>query len=162
MAFGWLILLAFGATVVLGIHHMVDTWSWTAAMLSVLGTLIWRSSKVRDARFQLLASSRVAESICGFVRSFDRRPTDPVLLRAVYETIQEQIGVPTLPIRLSDRFVEDLDLDDDDLDEIAVEAASLANRSTEASENNPLYGRVTTVRELIEFLECQPLLTAKN
>ena len=111
---------------------------------------------VRSQRFAQLVAARPAESICEFARSFDRHSANTVLIRSVYETVQKQIGGSPVPLRVSDRLLEDLDLDGDDLDEIAVDAAALARRSLDSTDSNPLYGRVTTVKDLVDFLRHQP------
>jgi len=60
-----------------------------------------------------------------------------------------------VPLRADDRLVEDLELDDDDLEEILVEASRLAGRSLEGTVRNPLHGRILTVRDVVEFLHQQ-------
>jgi hypothetical protein len=63
-----------------------------------------------------------------------------------------------VPIRAADRFLEDLDLDGDDLDEIHGEAALLAGRSTADAEKNPMGKNVKTVGDLVAFLHHQDRL----
>jgi hypothetical protein len=154
--FGWLIVTAFVGFCIWGLHHITGSWIGTGAVFGVLSLICWCASVVRSQGFSALAATRPSESICDFARSFDRHATDTVLIRSVYETVQDQIGGPPVPLRASDRLLEDLDLDDDDLDEIAVDAAALAWRSLDSTDSNPLYGRVTTIQDLVDFLRHQP------
>jgi hypothetical protein len=155
---GWLIFTAFVGFCVWGAHRITGSWIGTGAVFGVLSLIGWRASVVRSRRFGELAVTRPSESICDFARSFDRRTTDTVLIRSVYETVQEQMGCPPVPLRAADRLLEDLDLDGDDLDEIVVNAAGLAQRSLDSTDSNPLYGRVSTVQDLVDFLRHQPTL----
>ena len=153
---GWLVFTAFVGYCIWGLLHITGSWIGSGAVVGVLSLICWRASVVRSQRFSELAAARPSGSICDFARSFDRHGTDTVLIRAVHETVQEQMGGPPVPLRVSDRLLEDLDLDDDDLDEIAVDAAALARRSLDSTDNNPLYGRVSTVQDLVDFLHHQP------
>jgi len=61
----------------------------------VFGFLIgagWMVSVARSRKLGTLAAARPGESICQFSRSFDLRHFDTVLIRAVYETVREQVG----------------------------------------------------------------------
>jgi hypothetical protein len=153
---GWLIFTAFVSFCIWGVHHITGSWIGTGAVFGALSLICWRASVVRSQRFGELAAARSSESICDFARSFDSHATDTVLIRSVYETVQEQMGGPPVPLRAADRLLEDLDLDGDDLDEIVVDAAGLARRSLDSTDSNPLYGRVSTVQDLVDFLHCQP------
>ena len=154
-AAGGLIAGLFVAGMIATIRLATGSWTGTAGCLGILVATGWIISLKAARRKESLAHERKEESICGFARSFDRHATDPVILRAVYETVQAQRGPPTIPIRAADRFLEDLDLDDDDLDEIYGEAALLACRSTADAEKNPLWNRVKTVGDLVAFLHHQ-------
>jgi hypothetical protein len=120
--------------------------SFVMPSLSVLMTVAaWRSDRK-------VAHARVTESIGTFARSFDRRTMDPWIIRAVYEAFST-----AFPIRASDRFDRDLRLDDEDWEAAAIAIAQRAGRSMESSKRNPMYGKVRTVRDLVEFLHHQPL-----
>ena len=153
---GCLVFTAFVGFFIWGLLHITGSWIGSGAVVGVLSLICWRASVVHSQRFGELAASRPSESICDFARSFDRHATDTVLIRSIYETVREQMGGPPVPLRAADRLLEDLDLDDDDLDEIAVEAAALAWRSLHSTDSNPLYGRVSTVQDLVDFLRHQP------
>ena len=153
---GWLVFTAFVGFCLCVVHHITGSWIGTGAVVGVLSLICWRASVVRSQGLRELAATRPSESICDFARSFDRRTIDTVLMRSVYEAVQEQMGGPPVPLRAEDRLLEDLDLDSDDLDEIAVDAARLARRSLDATDSNPLYGRVSTLQDLVDFLHHQP------
>ena len=152
----WLVVTAFVGLCVWGVRYITGSWIGTGSVFGGLSLICWRASVVHSQRFSELAAIRRSESICDFARSFDRRSTDTVVIRSVYETVQEQMGGSLVPLRAADRLFEDLDLDGDDLDDIAVDAAALAGRSLDSTDSNPLYGRVATVRDLVEFLRHQP------
>jgi hypothetical protein len=101
-----------------------------------------------------LAEERKNESICTFARSFNCRIIDTWAIRAVYEELLP-LNLNS-PLRKSDRFEEDLHIDDEELDYMAPDIAYRACRSLENTKNNPLYGKVKTVGDLVLFLNNQP------
>ena len=63
-----------------------------------------------------------------------------------------------VPIRADDHLKEDLEIDDDDIDLDLVDSVSQrTGRCMEGYKQNPLYGRVKTVRDLVMFFNAQPL-----
>lgn len=157
-ATGWVIAGLFVGGMIAVVRLATGNWAGTAAVVGVLVAIGWISSLKAARRKQTLARERKEESICGFARAFDRHTSDPVILRAVYETVQARMGPPVVPIRAADRFLDDLDLDGDDLDDIYGEAALLAGRSTADAEKNPVWGGVKTVGDLVTFLHHQARL----
>ncbi|MDZ4402345.1 hypothetical protein [Prosthecobacter sp.] len=155
---GWLIIAGVLAVPIWLLHQASGDWRATGAIVGVLVLMGWRVLAVAAQQRAELAASRANESICEFARSFPRASLDPVLVRAVYETVQAQMGTPAVPIRCTDRFAEDLDLDGDDLDEVYLEVAELTQRSTADGEKNPFSGKVQRVADLVSFLEHQPPL----
>lgn len=153
---GWLVLVSILCAGIMLVFFATSSWRTTAMLFGVLVGLGWMASVVRSRKLGKLAAARPGESICQFARSFDLRRFDTVLIRAVYETVCEQMGSPLVPLRADDRLVEELELDDDDLEEIVVEASRLAGRSLEKTDINPLHGRILTVRNVVEFLHHQP------
>lgn len=123
--------------------------------------LLMRHQLERERRhLATLAVQRDGESICQFARSFARREVDTWVVRAVYESLHGYLG-GRLPIRADDRLRQDLRLDDDDLDlDLLEQMALLSGRSLVRTVDNPWFGRVTTVRDLVSFLEHQPRLAA--
>lgn len=122
-----------------------------------LGVLVWVYSLINIRDRRRLAASRRGENICNFARSFDRG-TDTWILRAVYEELCRFLSVDRqpIPVRRADRFEQDLDLDHEDLEELARDIAFRAGRSIEGGEKNPLYGKVKTVADMVGFFEHQP------
>src|SRR5262249_31590175 len=78
---------------------------------------VYGSIKTRR-HFPRLALEREGESTCTFARSFDYRNTDTWILRAVYEELQRGLntGRYVVPLRATDRLVEDLGFDWEYLD----------------------------------------------
>lgn len=110
-------------------------------------------------RLREVARERAGDSICTFARALDYRRIDTKVIRAAYEAGQDYfayLGRP-FPLRPTDRFAEDFTMDDEDVDDLVIDAASRAGRSIENSEDNPFYDRVKSVGDMIEFLCCQPV-----
>ena len=106
-----------------------------------------------------LAEARNRESICTFARAFDARSIDPWVIRAVYEQLQEHLKPtkPPFPLLPTDRLRQDLMLDDDDLDmDLVPDIAARTGRPLSGSAENPYFGKVVTVRDLVEFFCAQP------
>lgn len=97
---------------------------------------------------------RTNATICHFARAFERRTVDTWILRATYEVL----SAPSKPIRADDRLC-DL-LDEFDLDLEIFDVAARCGRSLDQTEANPFYGNLTTVRDLVLFLNHQPMLAA--
>lgn len=155
---GWLVVAAFIGFCVWGIYLVCSSWYGPGIVFLVLCLICWQGTILRNQRFARLVAARNSESICDFARSFDCSKTDTVLIRAVYETVQEKMGPPLVYLRAGDRLLDDLELDDEDLDEIFIDAAKLCNLSIVSTESNPLYDKVITVRDVVEFLRHQPTL----
>jgi len=134
-------------------------WVWSMAVLVALaGTyaLIVIGSVWRHRRMQSLADQRGEESICTFVRAFDYRSIDPWILRAVYEEMQDYIGIAGFPVRASDRIEEDLGLDRADIEDIVMDRiAYRTGRRLEAEPKNPLCGKIKSVRDIVIYFQHQ-------
>jgi len=64
------------------------------------------------------------------------------------------------PIRPDDRLLEDLRIDPEDLDDLlARQIAERTGRSLANPEENPYYGKVKTVRDLVTFFLGQQVLS---
>lgn len=159
-----------------GVLQRLAFWSLIAILACALGTLsvahpaatalsvtalvscgAWSNNREKT-RLQALAATRNGESICGFARSFDLRSTDPLVIRAVYEQLQEELlsYQKSFPVRGSDRLEEELGLDGDDLDmSVATAIARRSGRSLEGTQSNPYYGRVMTASDLVYFFNGQ-------
>ena len=121
---------------------------------SIVGGFLHRRAMRR------LSSARDGEGICEFSRSFERHQVDTWILRAVYEELSKffQDNGYGLPLRADDRLEEDFTMDSDDLDDIVADIAYRARRSLDDTEKNPFYGKIKSVRDLVNFLEHQPKL----
>lgn len=131
---------------------------WLISIPLMVAVYVWWAVASDRRRRRAEAAKRSAEDICTFVRGFDLRSTDPWILRAVYEEISKYILVDgrPFPIRPDDRLKEDLDLDWEDLEwTLAPDIFHRARRSVDRNKENPFYERVTTVRDLVRFLQYQ-------
>jgi hypothetical protein len=156
---GWLLIVCLFAVVV---YLAVMRVQALLLVLSGFAMLFWfaRQQSQREARkLKGLASQRVGQTICEFVRDFDARALDTWVIRAVYEQLQGQLQHvhPSFPVRADDRLKEDLMLDDDDLNmDLAHEIEIRTGRSIDNSASNPSFGKVLTVRDLVHFFQNQP------
>lgn len=106
-----------------------------------------------------MARERLGDSICTFARAFDYRKIDTRIIRAVHEEMQHHFEgeVKSFPIRASDRFEKDLQIDSEDLEDMAQVIAYRTQRSLDNYEANPFYGKLETVSDLVLFFSHQPL-----
>jgi hypothetical protein len=100
-----------------------------------------------------MRNERKSESICTFARALFARKHDTWIVRSVYEELSEMCG---LPIRPADHLERDLGFVPEDLEDCVEEVSRRAGRSLVATEKNPMFDRVTTVADLVAFLEHQP------
>lgn len=145
-ALGYLFLAAFIG--LLGYVAWLIPWYVTAGVVAV-GLVIGRIEQFRQNR---IASERVGESLCSFARSFDCRSIDTWVIRAVYEQVSPLVA---FPIRKSDRFDKELDLMYE-FNEVAEEIAERTGRPLDSCEQNPWYGKVVTLEDVVMFFTCQP------
>lgn len=146
---GWLLLVALGAAF---IYLCISTPAFIGLTL-IIATIGWVLNAVEKRRQQRMAAERREESICSFVRTFDCRTTDTWIIRAVFEEITAYVR---FPIRADDRLEDDLKIDPDDVDDLAEAIAQRTRRPLDHCEQNPLYGKVKTVGELVGFFVHQP------
>ena len=111
-----------------------------------------------------LADARVGEDIGTFARAFDRRAPefDPWVVRAVWDALQQHVEARGrhVPLRPSDQLVAHLDIDADDLEDVAVEAATRAGRNSSDWRANPVNRPVETVADLVRLVALQPRVAA--
>ncbi len=147
---------------VMAVAFMAVFWTHPVAVggsLLALGSLVAVLSRREALRLAHMAQSRAGESICQFARSIDCRRVDTWVVRAVYEELQRSLSaVVAVPLRLTDNLQSDLRLDADDLDDLFADMAQRARRSLADTSANPLFGKVTTVGDLVEFLQAQSRL----
>ena len=140
----WIVVGAYGA----GLIYLCWSYPVVLAVVLIIAGVSWVLTVADRRRQRRIATERQGESICSFARSFDCRATDTWVVRAVFEEVASYVQ---FPIRPDDRLQEDLKVDSEDLDDIAEAIAQRSGRALEDCEANPLYGKVTTVRELVEF-----------
>ena len=139
----------------------LTTTLWIAAVIIAYGII---ASRIANNRLRSRANERPSDSICTFGRSLDYRRLDTTVIRAVYEEIQDYLsylGV-RFPIRASDNFMSDLDMDEEDLDDVIVMIGERTGRSLDNTDKNPFYSRVNSVSDLVEFICHQPLTTKQT
>jgi hypothetical protein len=59
-------------------------------------------------------------------------------------------------VRASDSLLNDLKNDSDDVEDLLLDIAERSGRSLDKTENNPYYGKVRTVSDLVFFINAQP------
>ena len=123
-----------------------------------------REVKKSRARRAALASSRSEGGLCEFARSFDCRVVDTWIVRAVFEELQEELGESRVfPLQATDRFVDDLHIDFEDLDLAHVPAiAARTGRSLDKCKANTYWGKVKSVDDLVQFFNSQPMQASKS
>jgi hypothetical protein len=147
---GWVVLTGLGA----GAVWLCLTRPLFASVAILIIAAVSRVlSAIESHRRLRIATRRQAESICSFARSFDCRATDTWIIRAVFEELAAYVR---FPVRPDDRLQDDLMIDSEELADIAEAVAQRSGRPLEECGANPLYGKVRTVRELVEFFVHQP------
>ena len=164
----WKRALALSSVAMLVGTYLWLLWKWPLPTLA-LSILVLVVSAFQNRRRRLhlhaMAESRARESICTFVRSLPIRTLDPWVVRAVFEQLQDYLRDchMAFPLRHSDRLVEDLRIDPDDLDESLIwDIARRSGRRLSNCRANPHYGRVTTVEALIRFFCAQPKMNGRG
>lgn len=131
-------------------------------IIIIVGILIFICSFIaflHHRRIRSIALSRSNSDICAYARSFDYRNVDTKIMREVYNHVQawagKYEGVP-FPVEADDCFKEIYKIHPDDLDDIYLEIAQKLGISTESPELNPYWNKVTSVKNLVLFLQNQP------
>ena len=118
-------------------------------------------SIVHRRHLRRLASDRVDEDIGSFARAFNRRaePFDSWVVRAAWDALTPYVQWDgrCLALRPTDRLVDDLCIDPDDLDfDLIPEVVARSGHSLDHAESNPHYGGIETVKDLVNFVTRQP------
>jgi hypothetical protein len=152
---GWLFLACLAVGLVALIYYDPIPILGSLVFLTVGGRI---ASRIETRRKLALASFRPGNPLCGFARSMDLRSVDPWVVRAAFEELQPYFPQQArpFPIHPADRLVDDFHIDPDDIEDIARDIAASAGYSLDHTERNPLYGRVDTVGNLIQFFTHQP------
>ncbi len=153
-AIAWTVLAALGA----GAVWLVLRYPWSLLVVGLIALHSVLINRRREAQLRRLAASRAGESLCTFTRALPRAERDPWAIRAVYGALSRHVrfGKATLPLRPSDRLVEDLRVDPDDLNDLVYGVADRIGRDMDRSYLNPYYDRVVTIADLLAFLRMQP------
>lgn len=128
-------------------------------VLFILYTIHWNLDQ--NKRLTQIAALRKGESICEFARSFDRKKVDPWIIRVVWQELQDYLerkNYGEFPIRKSDQLEKLYKIDLEDLEYDLEIFAQRIGRSLKNTINNPYYSKVTTVGDLVLFLNHQPLI----
>ena len=134
---------------------------WPVLTLAVGGTcalLTFVRNRRERRRLSMLAALRRDEAICSFVRALPIREIDTRVVRATFDELRNYLKgeYNAFPLRPSDRPVEDLGIDPEDLEDIVVKVADRVGRSLDGYATNPRYQRLQTAGDLIMFLSNQP------
>jgi len=144
------------------IAHELGSFAGAIGILAALGLVFTLSPKIENRRLKRTARCRIGESICQFARSFDHRSTDTLVIRTVYERLQQWIAFPGFPIRSEDDVFQDYRMGGDDFEDLADEVANITGRPLANTESNPYYGTVCTPGDLVRFFMHQPRLQIIN
>ncbi len=126
--------------------------------------LVYANQPKYEKHFKKLLKTRKDKSICEFAKEFDRKSVDTWIIRATYEQVQNALDLKyAFPLIGSDRLIDDLLLDGDDIDlDLVEEISQRTNRTLEDIESNPLMGKVYTVKDLVLFFNHQPQSKTHN
>ena len=126
----------------------------------VLGSVA--SERRRFIHVQRIAASRHNEDIGSFARAFERRgaaPFDPWAVRAVWNAVvaATEAKGQRIPLRPTDRLVDDLDVDPEEIEYLLPELVEQCERIPGNWKANPYYERLATAGDLVYFISSQPL-----
>ncbi|MFV9657329.1 hypothetical protein ACNFCK_20780 [Pseudomonas sp. NY15366] len=131
-----------------------------AALSIILLVFFAASAYAIASHFKLkkLSLARGDANICEYARSFDYRVVDTRIMREIWNEVQKALGNPNgkpFPIKADDLLEETYNIDPDDLDDIYWKIADRLGIDTQNPEENPLFNKVTSVRNLVMFLHYQ-------
>jgi hypothetical protein len=160
---GWLVLGTLALIFAYLIAKLLSAHLWVgSALLGAFLAWAYFDDRRQRRRLENLAAARLNASICHFARSFDARQVDTWIIRAVYEEVRAELEhtYPSFPVCSEDRL-DELIVDPDALDmSIAPNVAERTGRSLDNANENPYFGKVRTVGDLVLFLNAQPLKSA--
>ena len=153
--------MAWGLVLAMVVGYAYEIWQHPVIMgvlSAVVAVVVMRNRRQTKQHLAELALERTGEAMCEFSRAFDVRKIDTWVIRAVYEQLQQQMRWvhPKFPVRATDRLVEDLRLDPDDIDmDVFVDVTGRTGRSRRNTKSNPMSGRLKTVEDLVLFFCAQ-------
>ncbi len=128
------------------------------SLIPVISAFIYFENKKTKKKFAALAEKRTELGIGEFARSFDTKAVDTWVIRAVYEELQNELLTP-IPIQADDSLFELLEIDEEDLELSILDAiAQRTGRSLDNTEANKYFDKVKTVRDLVYFMNEQPVI----
>jgi hypothetical protein len=161
---GWAVLAALVVVIACVIALLPVT-----ALLFAAAAVVFLLSLCADERNRrrTIAAERAGEDIGSFARGFNRRaePFDPWVVRATWDALWPYVASPGgggAPLRASDRLLEDLRIDPEDVEDMLAEVAERAGYSLERVEANPLFGQVVTVGDFVRLVTAQPRLASER
>lgn len=149
-------------------YFLYSASTFARCMIAMACCAVWchgaAVTKREKRRYEALARSREGVSICQFARSFDLRQTDTWIIRATYQELQQwlQPYVAAFPVCASDGLFSDFHLEADELDDLLQDIAARSGRSLEKAEDNPWYGSVHTVKDLVAFISAQAATSCRQ
>jgi len=156
------------------VAFLIIVFAWGALLFGLMGFVVFvvlfgmlllglALADNRASRLRCIAISRPDDSICTFARALDYRNLDTAIIRAVYEELQEYFSFvnPAFHIRPTDKVDSDLQVDPEDIEDMAKVIAARTNRTLDGCEANPFYGRVHTPSDLIQFFSGQPVAESR-
>jgi hypothetical protein len=156
---GWLI---FSPFLLVLLYAFINKPVIVGSVITFLALWIYVANFRLKNKLQKLAFARENESICTFTQGIDLRLIDTWVVRAVYEELQSYLSpsCKNFPLRWSDDLIGDLMIDQGDLDDlISSNIVERTNRSSEPFPNNPYYGKVKTVGDLVMLINWQPIIS---
>lgn len=136
---------------------------WLLLLIPIIYVVAAVQNKKQQKKLSDMVKDRKNDSICSFARSFDCREIDTWVIRAVFEQLQDNMQWvhPNFPIRQNDNIYDNLLIDEEVLElDLVEEIAQRTGKSLNDSEQNPYYGKVNTVAELVYFFNLQPMKNA--
>lgn len=162
----WIVLLAIiGGILAIVVAAFVQT-PVSAGIAFLLILLPWSVAARRWGREERrIASERKGEDIGTFARAFDRRADsfDPWVVRATWDALQIYLR---FPLRPTDRLIEDLCIDPDDIDmALLFEIAARSQHSLDNLKANPYFAKFATFRDVtvedfVKLISWQPKIQA--
>jgi len=122
----------------------------------------WLYDRPRTRRRAAERPLRPNEDFSSFVRAFDvddQQPVDPWAVRLVWEAVLPltALGGPAIPLRPTDRFILDLGVDPEEVEELIPSLVERCGRALGNWSANPYFVGLSTVGALVHFISAQPI-----
>ncbi len=159
----WILLLTiFGGILAIIVAAFVESPASVVISFLVVFSLPWIfGNQWAEQEDRRLANERKGENIGTFARVFDRRsePFDPWVVRATWDALQCYVAIPLRP---TDRLIEDLCIADEEIDmALLVEVATRSRHSLDGLEANPYFAKFSSFRnvsvgDFVKLISWQP------